>query len=190
MEIDLPLLIDKAKSGDSKSLNTLLSLYRKPLLHTIDRLVRNKEDAEDILIITLQKAFLSFDKFENTHSFSTWLFKIGSNTAIDFLRRKNNLHQSVNKDSHHDIDILHSQASSYDNPQETYERKQKVSIMKMLINKLPEDDRQLILWRYNDELTYEEIASRLQMPIGTIKARLFRVRKLLLRWIEKAFKDL
>lgn len=190
MEIDIPLLIDKAKSGDSKSLNTLLSLYRKPLLHTIERLVRNKEDAEDILIITLQKAYLSIDKFQNTHSFSTWLFKIGSNTAIDFIRRKNNLHQSVNKDTHHVMDILQGHATSYDNPHESFERNQKISIMKMLINKLPVEDRQLILWRYHDELTYEEIASRLQIPVGTIKARLFRIRKLLFRWIEKAFKEL
>ncbi len=190
MEIVLSELIKKAKAGDSKSLNTLLLLYKRPLLHTLERIVRNREDAEDILIITLQKAYLNFDKFEHTHAFSTWLFKIGSNTAIDFLRRKNNLHQSVNRDTHQGIDILQSQATNYDNPEESFERQQKISIMKILINKLSDEDRQLILWRYSDELTYEEIATQLNIPVGTIKARLFRIRKLLLRWIEMAFKEL
>jgi len=190
MEVMVAVWIDKARGGDIAALNALFSLYRKPLLYTIERIVKNKEDAEDILIITLQKAFLHFDQFEDNYAFSTWLFKIGSNTAIDFLRRKNNQHQSVNKDNHISLDRIATKATADDDPLQWYEKEQRISIMKILINKLSDDDRQLILWRYYEELTYDEIALHLNAPVGTIKTRLFRIRKLLLRWVEKAFKEL
>ena len=81
-------LIDKAKTGDQKAYADLMKRYKKSVYHTLLKMVRNVDDAEDLTIEAFAKAFRNLDKFDPKFTFSTWLFRVATNNCIDFIRRK------------------------------------------------------------------------------------------------------
>lgn len=189
MEIN-PYLSDKAKvdyqlvnqaiEGDQKAYAELLGRYRDSIYFMLLKMVNNKSDAEDLTIEAFGKAFKNIKQYSPSFAFSTWLFKIASNNCIDFLRKK--------KASVVSIDITEND-SDYDNspviqsefldPEEKLIRDQKFELMQNIVTKLKPRYRKLIELRYFEEFSYEEIAEDMELPIGTVKAQLFRARELL-----------
>jgi len=176
----------KAKEGDQKAIAFLLERYRKSLLSMILKMVRNLDDAEDLAIETFEKAFRNIQKFDSKYSFSTWLFKIGTNHAIDFLRQKKlrtlSIHQDLN-DGKGDTFSIDVASNDYD-PQEILLKKQSHENLREIVSQLPAMYQTLVRLKYFEELSMEEIQKEIDIPLNTIKIRLFRARNLILSILE------
>lgn len=174
-------LISRAKEGDQRAYTELVNLYFQSLYHMVLRIVKHAEDAEDITFSAFEKAFINLDKYEEDYAFSTWLYKIASNHSIDFLRKKKletvSLDQQLETTSGKSMDAAHPAGEA--DPEEAFIRTQRADIMKSVVSSLDESSRILVQLRYFKEYSYEEIASELQMPLGTVKVQLHRAKKLL-----------
>ena len=143
------------------------------------------EDADDLTIETFAKAFLHLEKYDPTKKFSTWLFRIAKNTTIDFIKKKRVcLYRRSKKDSEGNS-YSQLELKSIDTPEETTIKKQQVVLLKTIVNQLKKEYQILIQLRYYKEYSYEEIANELNLPLGTVKAKLHRARKALNQIIEK-----
>jgi RNA polymerase sigma-70 factor (ECF subfamily) len=180
-------LIDLARNnGDEKAYAELMDRYRKPLYHTMLKMVKNTDDAEDLTIEAFAKAFRGLSKFKKEYTFSTWLFRIATNNCIDFIRKKKletlSISSSFKDDSGDDVEI-DIKDSSLD-PQENAIKSQKEHLMQMIVGKLPVKYQRLVELRYFKELSYEEIADKIDIPLGTVKAQLHRAKELLFDMIK------
>ena len=175
-------LIDQAvKEHDQQAYAMLMDRYKKPVYHMILKMIRNVDDAEDLTIEAFAKAFKNLYKFKKDYTFSTWLFRIATNNAIDFIRKKKldttSLNTAYQDDSGSDVtmDVKDNNL----NPQEEAIKAQKIELIQLFVTKLPAKYQRLVRLRYFSELSYEEIARELEAPLGTVKAQLHRARELL-----------
>jgi RNA polymerase sigma-70 factor (ECF subfamily) len=173
------LLVQKANEGDQKAYAELMDRYRDAIYYMLLKMVNNASDAEDLTIEAFGKAFKNIRQYAPNYAFSTWLFKIATNNCIDFIRKKKASHVSLDQnDEEHEKASMDIQAPIMD-PEETMINDQKIKMMRSIVDKLKPRYRKLIELRYFKELSYEEIAEELELPIGTVKAQLFRARELL-----------
>jgi RNA polymerase sigma-70 factor (ECF subfamily) len=175
-------LIDKATlDGDESAFADLMSRYKKPVYHMILKMVRNVDDAEDLTIEAFAKAFKNLKRFKKDYTFSTWLFRIATNNAIDFIRKKKldtySLNTSFSDDNGESVTI--DVEDSNLTPDEEAIKTQKIELVQMFVTKLPAKYQRLVKLRYFEELSYEEIAKELDAPLGTVKAQLHRARELM-----------
>jgi len=180
-------LVEAARLGKQSAYAELMDRYRDSIYFMMLKMVRNADDADDLTIEAFGKAFSRLDQYSPSFAFSTWLYKIASNNSIDFIRKKRI--QVTSMDSGYTNDdgerIQIDARSNTMNPEETVIYGQKVVHMRMLVSKLKPRYRVLVEKRYFDELSYEEIAEELQLPLGTVKAQLFRARDFLANMMEK-----
>lgn len=174
-------LVQKARTGDQNAFAELMDRYRDSIYFMLLKMVQNKDDADDLTIEAFGKAFNRLDLYTPNFAFSTWLFKIASNNAIDFIRRKKkntiSIDQAIGGD---DGDEMYMDLRSDGlTPEELSIKEQKMKIMRQVVQKLKPRYRQLVEMRYFEQLSYEEIAEKLELPLGTVKAQLFRARDLL-----------
>ncbi|MBN2664106.1 MAG: sigma-70 family RNA polymerase sigma factor [Bacteroidales bacterium] len=181
------LLVNRAKKGDELAFKDLMNKFNRAVYFLIYKMVKNDADAEDLTIEVFSKVFFNLDMYAETHSFSTWLFKIASNHAIDFLRRKKNKQRPVNIDEpvNEETNWFIELESDEPNPERQMIIKQHEQDIRKLIDILPEDIRTVIILRVFEELSYKEIADKIDQPIGTVKARLYRGRNLLTTILRK-----
>ena len=174
-------LIGKAKKGDEKAYAELMKRYKKSVYHTLLKMVRNVDDAEDLTIEAFAKAFRNLEKFDPKFTFSTWLFRVATNNCIDFIRRKRIETTSINSTYTDDngSDVGMDLRDGNPNPQEDVIKGQRIELVKNIVTKLPPRYQTLVTLRYFQELSYEEIAKELDAPLGTVKAQLHRARELL-----------
>jgi RNA polymerase sigma factor (sigma-70 family) len=183
-------LIEKAKGGDERAFTELLGYYKEALYHLLLKMVQSKEDAEDLMIETFEKAFRKISSYKADYAFSTWLFRIATNHGIDFIRSsQQNKYDNVyiDKVNEYDNDFQKSVVIKEDslNPEETIVNIQERKIIKQVVQKLPPDYRRIVVLRYFEDYSYNEISEKLELPIGTVKARLFRSRELLQSILKK-----
>lgn len=172
------LLVELAKNGSEKAFSSLLNRYRDSLYFMLLKMVNNASDAEDLTIEAFGKAFRSLDSFTPDYAFSTWLFKIATNNCIDFIRKKQVSPTPI--DQLQDLEhITVSLQSDLPDPEETLINDQKIAVLRDIVNQLKPRYRNLIELRYYKEYSYEEISTELKLPIGTVKAQLFRAKSLL-----------
>jgi RNA polymerase sigma-70 factor (ECF subfamily) len=180
-------LIDKAKEGNQAAYAELMERYRESIYFMMLKMVKNPDDADDLTIEAFGKAFKRIEQYSPSFAFSTWLFKIASNNCIDFIRKKRlsvmSMDQGFSKPDGETVRIDAKAAAN--NPEETMMHDQKVVHMRLLVSKLKPRYRQLVEKRYFDELSYEEIAEELNLPLGTVKAQLFRARDFLAGMMDK-----
>jgi RNA polymerase sigma-70 factor (ECF subfamily) len=144
------------------------------------KMVNNKDDAMDLTVETFGKAFENLGKYKPDFAFSTWLFRIATNNCIDFIRKKRLNVVSLNSLTDQDGEERQFEIRSENlNPEETSIKKQENEKLKNIVEQLPSRYRTLIILRYFEEQSYEEIAQQLDLPLGTVKAQLFRARDLL-----------
>jgi len=164
------LALDK---GDQKAYAELLQRYRESVYFMMLKMCSNKDDAEDLTIEAFGRAFKKLEHYSPDFAFSTWLFKIASNNAIDSISIDN---KSGNDES---ADHAGNIKSATLDPEEHFIRKQKVELVRVLVDNLKPKYKEMIELFYFQEMSHEEISQRLNLPIGTIKAQLFRARDLL-----------
>jgi RNA polymerase sigma factor (sigma-70 family) len=175
-------LVEKAKEGNQKAYAELMQRYKDSIFFMVLKMVNNKDDAMDITVTTFAKAFENLEKYRPEFAFSTWLFRIATNGSIDFIRKKKLTTTSIDSmggSGENGDDRIFEIKSDVLNPEETSIKKQQTEQLKEIIDKLPARYKTLIVLRYFDELSYEEIAEQLDLPLGTVKAQLFRGRDLL-----------
>lgn len=179
---DQALLQKATEEGSQQAWTELMALYRDTIFFMLLKMTGNPEDAEDLCIETFGKAFTNIHQYNDRYAFSTWLFKIASNHGIDFIRKKkkNVLNQDVNEDLDEPEDKFHFVAEMV-NPEEKFIKSQKNELIRQVVETLKPRYRTLICMRYFEEQSYEEIATELDLPLGTVKAQLFRAREFLYR---------
>ena len=176
---DLKLIKRALDQGDTTAYNELMKLYRDPLYFMLLEKVGDQELAKDLTIEALGKAFKKLHMYTPNYTFSTWLFTVARNNCIDYLRKNKIKTTSIDQftiDSDgkkNKIDI----ATDELNPEGVLIRKQKIAILRQVVDKLKPKYRELVKLRYFKEMSYEEISTLLQIPIGTVKAQLFRSRE-------------
>jgi len=171
------LALDK---GDQNAYAQLVDFYRDSLYYTMLKMSKNPYDAEDLTIEAFGKAFKSLDQYTPDYAFSTWLFKIANNNCIDYLRKKKNLSSAIQgKDDNMQQQLTTNVESQIPDPEEHIINKEKIVLMREVVEKLKPHYRKLIIMRYFDELTYDEIVQELGLPLGTVKVQLFRAREFL-----------
>lgn len=178
---DFKLVKQANDAGDQKAYAELMNHYRDSLYFMMLKMTNNPQDADDLTIEAFGKAFKYLNQYTPDYAFSTWLFKIASNNCIDFIRRKKkrtfSMNESYGEESGHEL--LNTIPSQTLDPEENIIKKQKLLMMRAVVDKLKPHYKNLIEMRYFKELSYEEISNELELPLGTIKAQLFRAREFL-----------
>jgi RNA polymerase sigma-70 factor (ECF subfamily) len=178
---DYELVQTALKNSSQAAYSTLMERYRDSIFHTMLKMVRNNEDAEDLTIEAFGKAFQKLPTYSPSYAFSTWLFKIATNNCIDFIRKQRmkitSIDEPVKEDSDENFGRL-LKANSL-NPEESYMMEQRSRLLRNMMDKLKGGYRQMIEMRYFDEMSYQEISEKMNLPIGTVKAQLFRAKELL-----------
>lgn len=180
-------LVHLAQQGDQAAFAELMGKYRDSIYFMVNKMVRNTDDAEDLTIEAFGKAFMRINQYSPDYAFSTWLFKIASNNCIDFIRKKRL--QMTSMDTRYESEdgeynSMQVKAEDLD-PEEEAIKNQKVKMMRLIVEKLKPHYRILVEKRYFEELSYEEIAEEMDLPLGTVKAQLFRAREFLANMMEK-----
>ena len=173
-------LVDRARSGDQSAYAKLMSRYKDSIYYMLLKMVNNKSDAEDLTIEAFGKAFKNIGQYSPQFAFSTWLFKIASNNGIDFLRKRKGVIISIDGDSNDEEDSKPMTVCDERlDPSEELIKSQMIDLVREVVSKLKPRYKRLVELRYFDELSYEEISDELELPLGTVKAQLFRARELL-----------
>jgi RNA polymerase sigma-70 factor (ECF subfamily) len=178
--------VHEAKEGDESAYQKLVERYRQPLHYYIGKMVREQSVVEDLVQETFMKAFDSIGSYNTDYAFSTWLYRIAKNHTIDYLRKKKLQTLSINepvqtREGEMDLELP-------DKKEETDRaviRKQRKRIIQEAIDNLPDKYRKVIRLRHMEEKSYQEISDELDLPLGTVKAHIYRARELLY----KALKD-
>ena len=199
MEVLVSQLTDKAtrdyqlvclarEKGDQKAYADLMNTYREPIYYMLLKMTNSAVDADDLTLEAFGKAFKSLQQYTPDYAFSTWLFRIATNNCIDFIRKKraktvsiDNLYTNIDGE-----EVGINIPSETLDPEEKIIEKQKIILMREVVNRLKPHYRQLVELRYFDELSYEEIAAKLDIPLGTVKAKLFRAREFLYNIIKNS----
>lgn len=180
-QYDYALVQRALKDKDQRAYGELMERYRESIYYMLLKMVNNSDDAEDLTIEAFGKAFKRLHQYTPQFAFSTWLFKIASNNCIDHIRKKRINALSLdagytNSDGETmEINITDGKLD----PEETMEKMERVKKMREVVTKLKPRYRELVELRYFKELSYEEISQELDIPLGTVKAQLFRAREFL-----------
>ena len=172
-------LVEKAKKNDQAAYAQLMNRYWEAIYYMLLKMVNNASDAEDLTIEAFSKAFKNLEQYTPNFAFSTWLFKIASNNCIDFIRKKRIDHISLDREIGDKGRVSSIIIAEVSDPEEDLIKKQKAKLMRHVVTTLKPRYRDLVELRYFKEYSYEEIADELNLPLGTVKAQLFRARELL-----------
>jgi len=179
-------IIKKAVQGDPDAYEKLVNKYREPLHYHVKKMVRDKEQVEDLVQEVFIKAIDNLASYNSNYAFSTWIYRIATNHTIDYLRKRKLQTLSINEPVQTNDGEMSVQI-----PDQNYEtdrniiREQRKKIIQHEIENLPEKYREVIRMRHMEEMSYQEISDQLELPLGTVKAHIFRARELLY----KALKD-
>ncbi|HEY8405122.1 MAG TPA: sigma-70 family RNA polymerase sigma factor [Flavobacteriales bacterium] len=185
-QYDYKLVQRALHEQDQKAYAELMQRYREPIYFMLLKMVNNKDDADDLTIEAFGKAFKRLGQYTPQFAFSTWLFKIASNNCIDYIRKKRirsvSIDQGFMSDDGETIEI--SVKDSVLDPAEQLQREERITKMRTIVEKLKPRYRRLVELRYFEEKAYEEIADELNLPLGTVKAQLFRAREFLFQMMQ------
>jgi RNA polymerase sigma-70 factor (ECF subfamily) len=171
-------LIASAVAGREGSFEELVRRYQRPIAAYVYRMVGDYESALDLTQEIFIKVYNSLRRYRSEFKFSTWIYKIAHNSAVDHLRRTNTREQSLingPEDDHFELPIESNRPS----PEQESERRERRVEIESVVRSLPANYRELVLLRHSQDLTYEEIVEVSGLPLGTVKNRLFRAREMM-----------
>lgn len=174
-------LVRSVLSGDRDRFELLVERYQTRLVNYLYRMVRNLEEAHDLTQEVFIRVYQALDRYDSQYRFSTWLFRVAQNAAIDVIRKRRiqlvplTRRADEGSDATVDLELPDGQPSTL----ETLQGRELDASIRSAIDALPWEYRELILLRHYGELAYEEIAEVKAMPLGTVKNKLFRARQML-----------
>ena len=173
-------LVTEALGGDQAAYERLVAKYRGALTRHVGQMTRDKAAVDDLVQDAFVKAFRSLQSYSPAYAFSTWLYRIATNHTIDFLRKKKLPTTSIDAPLRGtDGDLTLDIPDTTYRPDRAVTSSQRVQILRDAIDALPEKYRRVIVMRHEEDMAYEEIATELELPLGTVKAHIFRARALL-----------
>ena len=179
-------LVRRVIEGDSTAFDTLFARHRDAIYAMLVKRIGNTDDVDDLMQEAFMKAYLKIGSYNPKYDFGAWIYTIARNTFVDFSRsRKSNALNPQNLP----IEIGESTQVSAPTPEDYIINAQQRAQIERYIAMLPEDYRQLFELRFLDEYSYEEIAEKLEMKLGTVKTRIFRVRNMMCRLIAGEDRD-
>jgi RNA polymerase sigma factor (sigma-70 family) len=178
-------LVGRCLNGDERAYRDLIARYRRQVYSVALRMVRRAEDAEDLTQETFIRMFRALDRYDRARPFAAWILTIASRLCIDHLRRRklnpiSLFQQQAGTDEEYVIEVEDpglkpDQAAVHEEEEQRAAR---------WIDSLPEHYRIVVVLRHQQDLSYEEIATALELPLGTVKARIHRAREILKTRIE------
>lgn len=189
---DYELVLRATKNKDQQAFSDLMDKYKDPIYYMLLKMVNNNDDAEDLTLEAFGKAFNRLNQYTPNFAFSTWLFKIATNNCIDFLRKKKKNVMSIdNRVSNNDgEEYMFEIKSDGMTPEQIAMNEQKIQLMRQYVKKLKPRYEILVEMRYFKEMSYEEISIELNLPLGTVKAQLFRAREFLYNIMKHSFETI
>ncbi len=179
-------LVEKAIQGDQKAYESLVERYQRGLFNMIFQMVKNREETEDLVQETFIKAFNALQSYDNRFAFSTWLYKIAYNNCIDTIRKKKLRTYPLDKPIRtHEGEVQQEIRDDTTSPEGDYLYSEKRSQIQASIDNLPPRYKRVIELRHQEEKSYEEISDMLHIPLGTVKARIFRAREMLKKMLSE-----
>ncbi len=177
--------VEAALAGDQRAYQRLVEKYERALYFHILKLVRNQDVIDDLVQEAFLKAFESLGSYNKTYAFSTWIYRIATNHSIDYLRKKKLSTLSIDepvggKESDMSMEITDQSAQT----DREIIMKERRMLVHNAVKSLPEKYRMVIRMRHMEEKSYEEIAEELELPLGTVKAHIFRARELLNKYLK------
>lgn len=171
-------LVELTQSGDSRAFETLMRRYTPPLSRYLHRFMRDPHDIEDVVQETFIKAYMAINRFRRDSTFSTWIVRIGTNTAKDSLalRQRQGLELSKLGDEDDDSKTMMEARADLDTPESRLETKEALALLEAALEKLPEEQRISFELRELEGLSYSEIGGQMQVPVGTVRSRIHRAR--------------
>ncbi len=172
-------LVERVQRGDKHAFDLLVAKYQRKLGRLISRFVRNASEAEDVTQEAFVKAYRALPGFRGDSAFYTWLYRIGINTAKNYLLANKRLpptstpFDTEEAESFEEAGLLHEVST----PENELMSKQVVNTVQQALQQLPEDLRSALTLREIEGLSYEEIASVMNCPVGTVRSRIFRARE-------------
>lgn len=179
---DYKLVKRAVEEKDQAAYAELMERYRESVYYMLLKMVNNPDDAEDLTIEAFGKAFNRLKQYQPNYAFSTWMFKIASNNCIDFIRKerkKRTMSIDTGMENDDGDNMTYDIESDARDPEAEMIRDQKMKAMRQVVEKLKPRYKQLVILRYFKEYSYEEISQELDLPLGTVKAQLFRARDFL-----------
>ena len=189
---DYELVLRATNNKDQQAFSDLMDKYKDPIYYMLLKMVNNNDDAEDLTLEAFGKAFNRLNQYTPNFAFSTWLFKIATNNCIDFLRKKKKNVMSIdNRVSNNDgEEYMFEIKSDGMTPEQIAMNEQKIQLMRQYVKKLKPRYEILVEMRYFKEMSYEEISTELDLPLGTVKAQLFRAREFLYNIMKHSFETI
>ncbi len=182
---DDKILIKKILSGEESSFEEIMRKYNKRIFNFVLRMVRNEEVAIELTQDFFIKIFTKLYKYNFEYKFSTWAYRICYNLVIDYIRKNQTYVNSLDDDSTYKKNSYMRESSTKEDGADVLEREEVKSYLWKTVNLLPVKYKELILLRYIQELKYDEISEVTNLPIGTVKNRIFKAKDLLRKEIEK-----
>jgi len=180
-------LIAKAISGREDGFEELVRRYQRPITSYVFRMLGNYESALDVTQEVFIKVYNSLSKYSSEYKFSTWLYRIAHNAAIDHMRRNSMIQQSLETENADGTYQLQLECPN-PTPEQDRERSEWRTEIDAVVKCLPTAYRDLILLRHSQDLSYDEIAEVTGLPLGTVKNRLFRAREMMREiFVERGF---
>jgi len=180
-------LIAKAIRGREDGFEELVRRYQRPITGYVYRMLNNYDASLDVTQEVFIKVYNSLERYSSEYKFSTWLYRIAHNAAIDYMRRNSVSQQSIeaeNADGSYQLQI----ESPKPTPEQDREQSEWRTEIEAVVKCLPTVYRELILLRHTQDLSYDEIAEVTNLPLGTVKNRLFRAREMMREmFVERGF---
>jgi RNA polymerase sigma-70 factor (ECF subfamily) len=178
-------LVRRCLAGDEKAYRELIEMYQPRIYSLALRMLRRADDAQDVTQETFIRMFRALDRYDPQRPFAAWLFSIASRLSIDQLRRRKLQPVPLTQRGHDDEEYTIEVEDTGPRPEEVTAHAEEETRTRALIDSLPAHYRIVVLLRHQQDLSYEEIAETLHLPLGTVKARIHRARALLRDRIEK-----
>lgn len=170
--------VQRSQRGDRNAFGQLVRRYQDRLYRFILRMVNSRDEALELTQETFVKAWQALPQWRPDAEFKTWLFRIGSNTAMDSLRRRK-LVEFVALDEDYDV------AGEVAGPEAQLQTKQRLHALESALDRLPHDQREIVLLRDVEDMSYAEIGATLGINEGTVKSRLARAREALIHYTQR-----
>jgi RNA polymerase sigma-70 factor (ECF subfamily) len=166
--------------GDTNRFEELVRRHQRPIINFLYRMVGNFDLALDLSQDVFVRVYASLNRFDSRYRFTTWLYRIASNCAIDHLRRRRPATTSLDAPQRlEDGEVSYQPVSNEADPARQFEARERLSRLERAIDGLPGEYRKLVLLRHSAHLSYEDMAKATRSPLGTVKNRLFRAREML-----------
>jgi len=182
-------VVEEVLAGSQERFGDLVERYQGRLVNTLFRMLRSYEEAHDLAQDVFVKVYQALDRYDPRYKFSTWLFRVAQNAAIDQIRKRRLQVVSMDRPSDEEDDRAWEFPSDDPSPYSDLRNQERGVAIQRAIEDLPWEYRELIVLRHFGELSYDEIAQLKEMPLGTVKNKLFRARQQLKKSLEDYLVD-